>query len=227
MRDLMVFQPSSSFPRPATTCIFRRCLKTIFLVVVTVCTSQLTSVSARADTFSEIGDAGQTMGTYQVVPSGVNSIYGKLGFDYDIDMYALRFGTSANVNVTIEIPGSNWFDTDVTIFDVQGHPLYVFDDSIFSFHVEPGTYLFALADWNVYAANASGTIIADDYGDVLDPNGVFDHFVDNTSPYRIGGYQIDFSVATVPEPSSLAMAVGGLAISGIAVLGRQRRRQAR
>lgn len=150
---------------------------------------------------------------YQAVPGGINSIYGRLGFVPDIDMYGLTFGTTADISVSIPNPGStsesDWFDTDVTIFDKRGHPLYVFDGTVFSFHVTPGTYLFAMADWNVYAADASGTNVADDYAGVLNPNGVFDHCVSNSTPYRIGDYQINFSLATVPEPTSAGLAAMG------------------
>jgi hypothetical protein len=209
----MNFQPATSFRRSAVASIFRRCLPAIFLGVVTASVSLLTCVSTDAATFNEIGDAGQTLGNYQVVPDGINSIYGRLGFVPDIDMYSLTFGTAANINVTIPNPSSpsesDWFDTDVTIFDKQGHPLYVFDGTAFSFHVVPGTYLFAMADWNVFAADANGTNIADDYAGVLNPNGVFDRFVVNSTPYRIGDYQINFSMATVPEPANAVLATMG------------------
>ena len=170
----------------------------------------------------EIGDAGQLPPTAQMVPAGVNRIHGAISPLGDVDLYLLTFGVAASVQVQIPLPGpipdDTWFDTDVTIFDSLGHPLSTHDAVNFNFDVIPGSYYFAIADWNIAATDASGEIIADDYTEILDPTGVLGGWLVTSSPLRGGSYEVVFSVATIPEPST-----GALFLLGIAGLGVYRR----
>lgn len=121
--------------------------------------------------FGEAGDAGELLPGAMMVPGGVSEIHGSIDPLGDIDLYQLTFAPGETVSVNILVPGT-FFDTDVTIFNSSGQPVSVHDPNNFSFTATTGTVYFALADWNVYATDSSGTIIADDYAGVLETSAV-------------------------------------------------------
>ena len=169
--------------------------------------SNVRTINAASSIYIENGDVGDLLNTAQLVPAGINQINGAISFVPDVDLYKLRFNTTANVSVNIltEPTSGAWFDTDVTIFNQNGNPLLVKDPSSFVWSVTPGTYYFAIADWNIAAVNSAGSIIADDYMNILNTSEVLGGWRVTSSPYRTGPYEITFSISTVPEPATLLL----------------------
>ena len=159
------------------------------------------TIDAASTIYTEIDDAGELLNTAPTVPGGINQINGAVAFYADVDLYKLSFDVTANVSVNISVSSSSWFDVDVTIFNQYGNPLIVQDPASFVWSVTPGTYYFAIADWNIAAVNSAGDIIADDYYNILIPTEVLAGWRVTSSPYRTGPYEITFSVSTAPESS--------------------------
>jgi hypothetical protein len=176
------------------------------LFVLCLLFSSVRTINAAPLIYIENGDAGDLLNTAQSVPAGINQINGAISFYSDVDLYQLCFGTTANVSVNIWTDWYGaWFDTDVTIFNQNGNPLLVKDPSSFVWSVTPGTYYFAIADWDIVAVNSAGSIIADDYLGILKTSEVLGGWRVTSSPYRTGPYEITFSTSTIPEPSTLLL----------------------
>ena len=187
---------------PPLNMLFMLCL--LFSIVRTI--------NAEPLIYIENGDAGNLLNTAQSIPAGINQVNGTISFNPDVDLYKLIYDTTSNVSVNIWTDWyGSWFDTDVTIFNQNGNPLLVMDSSYFVWSVTPGTYYFAIADWNIAAVDSSGNIIADDYYSIFNPSGVLGGWRVTSSPYRTGPYEISFSISTVPEPATvLLLGLGAL-----------------
>jgi PEP-CTERM motif-containing protein len=203
----------------------RRCAR--ILLVVALVSGLMSFTSVRAQLYTEV-DAGELLPTAEIVPAGINTIRGRLSTINplgDIDLYRLTFGETGNLKVSIVVgPPPNpqgWFDSDVTIFNALGNPLSTHDPATFTVPISPGTYYFAIADWDIVATDKSGNWIADDFTNTLVPDGVLGGWQVTSSPVRFGSYDIQLSMTTVPEPSALLLAVLGI-VSG-AVIRRRRR----
>jgi hypothetical protein len=153
---------------------------------------------AFAATYTESGDAGQTLATAQAVAPGTTQINGGLGFSGDVDLYRLDFSTSTTVTFHATSAG----DPNLILFDAAGHGLWGDDDgggglaSQIVWNVTPGTYYLAYGQNNIYGMDASNNMFCgDDTGDCsADTTSVLDHF-DSIGTFT-GPYTITLSAAT-------------------------------
>lgn len=212
------------------------------LAQVTALSALVASVSsgqAQAATFTEIGDAGETLGTAQVISSGqqpLESISGALSGDADLFQIFVTGGRTFSATTV----GGASFDTQLFLFDSAGVGVYGNDNSSVSpdqstlptggfSPAASGIYSLGISGFNydpVSALGAQGAIFPDF------PNVAFNEVVGPTGPgggsplsgfngARLdpgGSYTIALTGAeAVPEPSSVlgTLALGAWALGSL------------
>lgn len=201
--------------------MWKHCGRVLAAILVTA----TLSAGVAAQTFNEVGDAGQTLATAQVVPGGVTVIQGNLQTPGDVDLY--RFSLSTAGRVTIRgwsgtYAGSDCsIDSNLILFNSAGEPLWGDDDgdpencvgSQIELNLPVGYFLIAYGGNDIEALDANGdSICGNDDGECVDassPLGSFDSSGDD-----IGSYVITFSqstggvrnsIAAVPGPTGLLL----------------------
>ncbi len=169
----------------------------------------LAAFSAHANAVTETTDAGDLLPSAFMLPSGTTSIAGSISASDTVDLFGFDVG-SGTVEFTFKLTSSEWFDSDITLFNADGNPIYVTDYENFSYNFSSGRYYIAISDWNIAATDGSGHMIADDYYGVLNQSGVLGGWDITSSPFRYGPYGLAFSTPTVPEPDQLLLSVAGL-----------------
>lgn len=192
------------------------------------------TTTALAQTWSEVGEAGELPGTAQV-PAGsgpLTAITGTLNAGGDADMYLVDIPVPAN------FLAKTWpltvVDTQLWLFDLAGNGITFNDDDpggaglqstlTGTFLPAGGNYYLAVSQYNYDALNGSALKIWNDspFATERAPDGPGapgpveswggDTFAD-------GAYQIDLQgVDFVPEPATLTL----LAVGGLALLRRRR-----
>lgn len=156
------------------------------------------SSGAFAATYTEIGDAGQTLATAQAVAPNTTQINGTLGSAGEIDLYRLDFSTSA----TVTFHASSADDPNLILFDAAGHGLWGDDDSggglnsQIVWNVTPGTYYLAYGNNNIDAVDVSNNVFCGNASGNCSANttSVLDHWNSNGS--ATGSYTITLSAPT-------------------------------
>lgn len=185
----------------------------------------LISTTAYATPYTEIGDAGDTLGTAQTVPAGTTSIDGILGVAADVDLYELTITENATVTFYGEEIGSS-IDSNLILFNAAGNGLFGDDDggagldSQIVWPLTPGTYYIAYGDNNIEGRNAANTIFCgNDSGDCsANTTDTLDNF--SSTGTDTGGYRITISgLAAAPIPTlsqwALIFLVGLLGLIGL------------
>jgi hypothetical protein len=202
-----------------------------------VALAAVSTASLRAQNYSEVGDAGQTLGTAQntgVPGTSLTSITGSLSSGTDADVF--RFNITApstfsasTVNVLTTM------DTALFLFNSSGLAIYTNDDasgssvqsglpagSAFTLSLAPGTYYIAISLSGNEPINLNSQLLFAGYpsGDStavrgpaggVSPASLFNFNGQTFSP-ETGTYQITLtSSAAVPEPSTMALALAGAA----------------
>jgi hypothetical protein len=174
--------------------------------------------------YTEVADAGDTIGTAQGVGGGVSQINGTLIRPADnADLYRLAFGSPGALTVTV----TSWVSSDrseLFLFDAAGHGIICQQGyNTFTVSVSPGTYLLAFSSDLDQAVN--------NLGESWSPGGggwtagtTLDHF-DNAGTEHGGAYSVTLSmdtVSAVPLPSAAWMGLGTLGVLGLLAWRRRR-----
>ncbi|UCV09190.1 DVUA0089 family protein [Dechloromonas denitrificans] len=174
------------------------------LSIISLALGMLGSQSATALPYTEVGDAGYSLATAQLLPGATTSISGTLD---TVDIY--RFSWAGGL---FSASTSSNFDPMLYVFNLAGNTLAFNDDnyslqSYVAVSLARGDYLLAIDHYSYnYGGNLGGFANA---GSSL-----------GGQSYTINLGQPTVS-STVPEPASLALA--GLALAGLAVSRRKSR----
>lgn len=203
-------------------------LKKLALVAALV---SMGSNAAMAAIYSEVGDAGHTLGTAQVLGGGTTGITGSLGGDADIFRFVWGGGT-----FYADTLGSA-FDTQLFLFDSTGAGIRANDDGLTGLrsYIDPllvsGTYYLAISGFDNDPVSASGVMFqSSPYGPQYGPLFPGESLQSWTGGGGSGSYVINFRSASgdvvqtgqVPEPASVALL--GLGLAGLFA---SRRKQAK
>lgn len=89
--------------------------------------------SASAQTWSELGDAGDLPGTAQAVSGNfgdpLTQITGSIGTGGDVDMFLIHICDPANFYAHTGSTSATAFDSKLHLFDANGNPLWMDDDA--------------------------------------------------------------------------------------------------
>ena len=121
---------------------------------------------ASADLYTEVGDAGETLATAQMLPGGIDMIQGNIDGDADLFGFAFAggfFGVTTDSLITT-------FDTQLFLFDGTGAGILSNDDDsglrsriITSSPLAPGNYFLGISSWNKEPLDASSALIFTDF----------------------------------------------------------------
>lgn len=166
--------------------------------------------SAQAATFTEFGDAGQTLGTAQTVGGGIDVIQGNISSGTDADLFSFYWGGGLFSATTV---GGASFDTMLQLFNSSGTLLAQNDDSqgtlqsTLSQILNSGNYLLGVSSFPNFAGDGP-TYDIYGYG----------------GGYSSGDYSVklDTETASVPEPASV---LGLLALGAMGAGSLKRKQQ--
>jgi hypothetical protein len=223
--------------------------KPLLKFVLGMLTCVLVAGSVSAVTYTETGDAGQSLASAQATGAGsqqLTQIFGSLLSQTDIDIFAINV-TDFSIFAATTVNGfTGGLDTALFLFNGSGLPVYANDDGATVGSTLPagsllgpqsnGLYFLAIslsgsepvnfANQLLFALGSSTTLRGPD------PNTSGSLFnwdtslADGTGTTFPAGYQIDLIGAStaVPEPSVLALYVGG-GLSLLVIISLRRRRR--
>ena len=223
-------------------------MRKTFLMSIALFTILGCSSVALADTWAEVGDAGDLTGTAQT-PTGTNpltSITGMIGSTTDADMYLIFISTPAGFSATtVGTPGTLG-DTQLFLFSAAGLGVYANDDSSGGGTVRsllpaghalspaaPGLYYLVITGFDRDPTSAGGEIFPDTpFSAVHGPTGPggaaaltgYNSINGSTGTYTINLTGAGFAngAANIPEPATILLLGSGL--MGVAAKIRQRRK---
>jgi PEP-CTERM motif len=202
-----------------------------------------------AQTYSEAGDAGQTLGTAQYTGAtngqSLLTISGTLSGINDADLYYLTI--TAPTTFSASTVGGSTLDTVLFLFGANGVPIYANDDasglslqstlpagSSFTMTLSAGTYLLGISlsgnepiNLNgqlLFAGNGGNSTAVRGPAGGINPN-TLSNFNNGASFSENGPYSITLAsaaTAAVPEPSTVAL---GLVAAGVFAAWKSRSRK--
>lgn len=205
-------------------------LKNLLVATLSLTGLLCAAVPANALPWTEIGNAGDLLGTAQLTTGAgtLTSISGTLSTGSDVDMFGIHISNPAAFSATTV--GGAGFDTQLFLFNAAGIGIYANDDSIGTRSTLPaghatsptttGLYYLAISQYNRDPFSSGGLIF---------PNSPFTGVFGPTGPGGAlpvsswsgsggtGAYTITLAgaslanVAATPEPSSFLLLGSGLA----------------
>jgi hypothetical protein len=199
---------------------------------------------AQTTIWTESGDAGQTLSTYQkVVGTGsLTAITGSISGANDVDIFSIYIADPSTFSATTATNAGSLNDTQLFLFKLDGTGILANDDSGGTLKstlpagdsrltgLIAGTYLIGISAFDLDAYDSANQIIfqSSPYTDVFGPNpgvGPLDHW---SSSESTGSYTITLTganfVSAVPEPVTTTLMLGsGCAV--VALLFRRRNRR--
>src|SRR3712207_1203239 len=96
-------------------------------------TFALATASLDAQTYTEIGDAGQTLGSAQTTGATggqtLNTIFGTIANPGDADLFMITLTAPVNFSATTTFGGLTTLDTALFLFNSAGQAIYTNDDA--------------------------------------------------------------------------------------------------
>lgn len=176
--------------------------------------------SAQAFSFTESGDAGQTLSTAQRLAGGITQIRGNYQSN-NADLYSFLWNGGTFAANTL---GSSVLDPQLFLFNSQGLGVIGNDDNMgtlqsnFSLALSPGLYYLGISGYDYDPVSIAGYIFTDNFPGVETPTRTGGAFpLSDWNGYMVsssGAYQINISETaseSVPEPTSIL----GLLTSGV------------
>lgn len=207
------------------------------------------NVSLQAQTYTETGDAGQTLATAQntglTVGATTVSIFGTISSAMDADLFRITITTPMSFTATTV--GGSTLDTALFLFNSSGMAIYTNDDasgssiqstlpggSSFTMSLAPGTYFIGISLSGNEPVNSSGQLLFAAFtggnsssvrgpAAGVNPNTLAD-FNGLTSFAESGAYRINLTA--VPEPTTVAFLLAGAGTIGFVVRKRRKARAA-
>ncbi len=222
----------------------KKLLLSSLLVAASSFTLENVSHAATAlPTFTETGDAGQTLATAEVVPAADTLIDGTIatGNPSDADLYKISLTSSSTytfstVNAYTDAGG---VDTELSLFSSTGTAIFENDDasgtttdSKITATLAAGTYYIGVSSSGNEAVNSNNQVLfvgLSQSGDTtaqrgpasgVNPTTEFNFNSNNYDTTTTGQYQIGITAA-VPEPSTWAAFVLGGIAAGFTILRRR------
>lgn len=181
---------------------------------------------AQAATFSEVGDAGQSLTNTQNVGTDINAILGRINTTTDADLYQINLASGLFMASTVRNVTNN-LDTMLWLFDFTGKGIVGNDDSLntsqstIQANLTAGTYYLGISNYDIKPTSASGFIFNYSNGSqktkLLQPTGVGGNGsltgdwkigLNASAPRTTGQYRIVLNQSTIsytqPVPESSA-----------------------
>ena len=198
--------------------------------------------AATAQTWTEVGDAGDLPGNAQITegPGPLTAITGTIGTTTDADMYQIFITGGGTFSATTAgTPGTTLGDPQLFLFNAAGIGVYANDDFGGSLQATlpagtaltptaPGLYYLAITSFNRDPISPGGLIFPD-VTTVTGPTGPGggQPISGYTGTGGTGSYAISLTgaeFAVIPEPGTLTLL--GTGALGLFAYGRRRRKQA-
>lgn len=193
----------------------------------------LFSTNAGAQTYNEVGDAGQLVATATVLGGGISTITGTVSSGADADLYRFYWAGGGFSATTVGTSGT-LSDTQLFLFGATGLGIVHNDDggslraAITAIDLNAGWYHLGISSWSNDPLSATGAIFPSTFAGQLGPTGPGG--ADPLSGWEQDGggsgtYEIVLRTATasVPEPSSVVLLLGALPLLGAAARRTRRR----
>jgi hypothetical protein len=210
------------------------------LKIAAAVASLFVSLVASATPYNEIGDAGQTLATAQVVPGGTSVIVGNVSGDADL----FKFGWGGG-SFYVNSVGGTVGDSQLFLFNSAGVGIQGNDDGIA--YAGPaylqlgalaaGQYFIGISSYDYDPYSSAGMIFpSNPYQPLYGPSNLSPLSYWGGGSYHNGSYSINFQQITsngdpignpnptgnVPETSS-SIALLGLGLAGLAMIRRHKK----